>query len=133
MSKKATSGKARSGGGITSRKLVHPGVRVAPRTTNVVSPSAVADVGAAISYKRQPLVKSTAPDFAPMGNTVAAQTVCGPGGSRTIYKSGFQTQSGSASPGEGSIEPSKHDRGPRQILGPARNTGAVRRGQQRSE
>ena len=35
----------------------------------------------------------------PQGNEVAASTVCGVGGSRTVYKTGVQGQHGSVNPG----------------------------------
>jgi|SRR6516164_6878678 hypothetical protein len=43
-----------------------------------------------IPYVREDVYKP--PDFrpAPMGNAVAASTKCGPGGSRTVYRSGGQ-------------------------------------------
>jgi hypothetical protein len=48
------------------------------------------------------LIKGTAPQVR-SGNDVAASTVCRPGGSRTIYRSGFQALSGKVSQGEGKI------------------------------
>jgi hypothetical protein len=102
---KSRTGKARSGGGITSNKLVRPKIRVAPRTTDVVSPSGVADIGASISYPRQPVIKGTAQDRAPMGNDLAASCKQGPGGGRDIYKSGFQSLHGAVAKGEGKIGP----------------------------
>jgi hypothetical protein len=129
---KARSGKARSGGGLTSNKLVRPKIKAGPPRTNVISPSAVADIGASIGYKRLPLIKGTAPQV-PMGNDLATNVGRGaPGAGRTIYPSGYQCQTGPAAPGQKGIE-GKADRGSRAILGPPSNTGAVRRGQQRGE
>jgi hypothetical protein len=112
---KARSGKAKSGGGITMSKNVRPKIKAGPPRTEVISPSGVAAIGASINYPRQPLVKGTAPQV-PSGNQVAAETVCGPGGSRTVYKSGYQDLHGKASPGEGGIRGAA-DRGERAILG----------------
>jgi hypothetical protein len=35
----------------------------------------------------------------PLGNKLAAKTVCGPGGSRDVHKSGSQGQQGAPAPG----------------------------------
>jgi hypothetical protein len=133
MSKTARSGKAKSGGGITSNKLRQVGIKAGPRRTNVISPSAVADVGAAISYKRLPLIKSTAPQV-PLGNDLATNVGRGaPGAGRTIYPCGYQDQHGAVAKGETGIQ-GRADRGPRAILDAPRNTGAViRRGEQQGE
>jgi len=50
----------------------------------------------ATGYKGETLYNRNAGTFDPVryGNTVAATTTCGPGGSRTIYKSGSQGQRG---------------------------------------
>jgi hypothetical protein len=132
MTKSRTS-KARSGGGITSNKLVHPKMRGGKRTLDAVSPSAVADLGAAVGYKRTPLVKSTPKDFVPLGNDLATNVGRGgPGTGRNIYPSGFQCQTGAAAKGEGGIQ-GRADRGPRAILGPPPNKGVVRKGEQQGE
>jgi hypothetical protein len=136
---KSRSGKATSGGGITSNKRREVGYRGGKRTLDAMSPQAVSELGAQTAYKKAPLVKATPNDFVPMGNTVAAATKCGPGGSRTIYKSGFQSLSGPVSKGEPGMEGSKVDRGPRTILGEAPNHNSpfhpvpFRRGQQSNE
>jgi hypothetical protein len=132
MSKTARSGKAKSGGGITSNKLRQVGIKAGPRRTNVISPSAVADVGAAISYPRLPLIKSTAPQV-PLGNDLATNVGRGkPGAGRTIYPCGYQDLHGAVAKGEAGIQ-GKADRGSRAILGPPANRGAVRRGEQQGE
>jgi hypothetical protein len=98
-------GKARSGGGATSNKLRQVPVRTGPPRTDKVSVAATGMLGQSINFQRPELIKGTAPQV-PSGNDVAASTVCGPGGSRTIYKSGFQALTGKPSPGEGKIGPS---------------------------
>jgi hypothetical protein len=107
--------RAKSGGGIRGNKNVNVRVKAGPPRTEVISPSGVAAIGASISYPRQPLVKGTAPQVK-SGNQVAAETVCGPGGSRTIYRTGYQDLHGKASPGEGRMQGAV-DRGNRAILG----------------
>jgi hypothetical protein len=126
--------KAKSGGGLTSNKLVRPSVKVGQRTTGVVSVAATDMQGQAIAFARPDLIKRQAQAAIPLGNAVAASTQCGVGGSRTVMRSGSQGFHGTANPGEpkGRME-SIVDRGSRQILGPPSNTGAVRRGQQRGE
>jgi hypothetical protein len=122
MSKKRAApqsrGKATSGGGIRGNKVRQVGYRSGPPRTEVISPSGVADLGASINYPRQPLVKGTAPQVR-SGNDVAASTVCGPGGSRTIYKFGTEGVHGKVSQGEGKAFEGGADRGERAILGPA--------------
>jgi hypothetical protein len=131
---KSRTAKARSGGGLTSNKLVRPSIRGGKRTLDAISPSAVADLGAAIGYKRQPLVKSTPKDFVALGNELATNVgQGGPGTGRTVYPSGYQCQTGPAAKGEGGTQGAV-DRGPRAILdAPPANRGAVRRGQQSNE
>ena len=138
MSKARTS-KPRSGGGIRSNKLVRPGMRVAPRTTNVVDPHATDFLGQATSFKKPPFVQRTAPDFAPMGNTMTNN--CGPNGEgRTLYARGVQGTHGGTAKGETGIQGAA-DRGARSILGPQpSNPGKqalprdqIRRGQQVNE
>jgi len=53
------------------------------------------------NYKGEPLYNTSAPTFDPVpyGNAVSASTQCGPGGSRTIYKTGGQGVQGNPAPG----------------------------------
>jgi hypothetical protein len=134
MSKPSRSGKARSGGGLTSNKLVRPKIKTGPPRTNVVEPHAPDFLGQATSFKKPPLYARTAPAV-PLGNECATRVGAGkPGADRTVYKTGFQSLHGATASGE-RIGPDRGgaDRGRRQILGPPANTGAVRRGQQRGE
>jgi hypothetical protein len=94
-----------SGGGINSRVVKSVGVRAGPPSTQKVNPAGVAQYGYATGDKLRPqgghtgvnaaerVFQGTAPQV-PSGNAVAASTVAGPGGSRTIYKSGVQMQHG---------------------------------------
>jgi hypothetical protein len=132
---KSRTAKPRSGGGLTSNKLVHPKMRGGKRTLDAISPSAVSDLGMAIGYKRAPLVKSTPKDFVPLGNDLATNVGRGgPGTGRTVYPCGYQDQHGQAAPGQRGIQ-GRADRGPRAILdAPPGNTGRViRRGEQQGE
>jgi hypothetical protein len=108
MSKRAAPqarGKATSGGGISGNKRKEVGYRGGKRTLDAVSVQAVSELGARTAIERAPLVKSTPNDFVPLGNELSANIKCGPGGGRTIYKSGYQDLHGKASPGEGKIGP----------------------------
>jgi hypothetical protein len=106
MSKRAapqSRGKAQSGGGIRGNKVRDVGYRGGKRTLDAISVEAVSDLGARTAYKKAPLVKATPRDFVPLGNELSANIECGPGGGRTIYKTGFQALSGKVSQGEGKI------------------------------
>jgi hypothetical protein len=121
MSKRAapqSRGKAKSGGGYLSNKHRSVGYRSGPPRTNVVSVQSVAEQGMAINWPRQPLVKGTAPQVR-SGNDLAASCPQGPGGGRTIYKTGFQQLRGPVSQGEGDGHIARSDRGERAILGEA--------------
>jgi len=97
----------KSGGGYTSNQVVRPGVRSGPPNTNLISPRGVSQYGYAPgstlkkdgSYTTQnsalPVNQGTARQV-PSGNAVAASTVAGPGGSRTVYRSGTQATHGPA-------------------------------------
>jgi hypothetical protein len=133
MSKSRTA-KARSGGGLTSNKLVHPKVRVGPPRSDVMSPSATDMLGQQTSFKKPPLQKGTMPQVR-SGNDVAEATVCGPGGSRTVYARGVQSTYGATAKGEPGMQGAA-DRGSRAILGPDASMGKqvpFRKGQQQGE
>jgi hypothetical protein len=94
-------GKIVSGGGISSNKLVRVGVRTGPANTNKISPRGVSQLGYAtgsmmkgpgsFSSKNSALpINAGVASQVPSGNAVAASTVCGVGGSRTVYKTGTQ-------------------------------------------
>jgi hypothetical protein len=98
--------KSTSGGGISSNKLVCVGVKGGSRTTQVVSPRGVSQLGIAQGGKLRRegsftgintannVFEGNKPAATQMGNAVAASTVCGVGGSRTIYKTGYQSMHG---------------------------------------
>jgi hypothetical protein len=98
-----------SGGGITSNKLVRPGVKAGGPNTNKVNERGVFQLGTMQGDALRPsgghtgqstalpLMKGTASQV-PSGNQVAAQTVAGPGGSRTVMRSGSQGVHGAPIP-----------------------------------
>src|SRR5262245_29264308 len=94
--------KARSGGGITSNKLVRPSGRVGPPSTNKVSVQRAAQIGIETQFEKGPLIKGTAPQV-PLGNAVALNVgKGGPGAGREVHHCGSQGQHGAAT---GSVKP----------------------------
>ncbi len=94
--------KSKVGGGPHSKNVVRKEVRTgSPRQQG--HPGGVAQIGAHVGshatnkgntgYRGEPIFKGPA-NSVPLGNEVAAKTVCGPGGSRDIYKTGFQQTHG---------------------------------------
>ena len=85
----------RSGGGLTSNKLVRPPVKTGAPSSNKVSPGGVDQLGQKMAVRTafEPLYVGKGAQI-PLGNAVAASTVCGPGGSRTIMRAGSQAQHG---------------------------------------
>jgi hypothetical protein len=94
--------------GSSSNKLVRPGVRGGVKA-DAVNPKYPPQIGSALGDhvthgRKEPLPHGKiiekrrepgpSPISVPMGNTLAAATVCGPGGSRTVMKSGSQQQYG---------------------------------------
>src|SRR5215469_10651804 len=94
-------------GGIASKNIVHKPVRTGPgaRAVNKAWPAQVgisrgnrvqggAEDGGGhtlpLSGIRAEPYKGPSFNPIPQGNAVAAATVCGPGGSRNVYKSGSQ-------------------------------------------
>jgi hypothetical protein len=103
------SGKA--GGGILSNKLKQVGVRTG-QPAKVQRPMGVSQIGQSLgnhaTAQGKPLTRSVEPVrgaalpsglSVKLGNQVAAETVCGPGGSRTVMRSGVQGQHGPVNPG----------------------------------
>ena len=100
---------AKGNQGIRSKNLVHKPVRTGAERRHIQK-AGVAQLGQMqgshvthggdTGYRGIGLIGPKHPISEPLGNEVAAKTVCGPGGSRTIYKTGFQTQTGAANPGQ---------------------------------
>jgi hypothetical protein len=95
-----------SGGGLTSNKLVRPGVRTGPPSTNKIDPRGVSQYGYSTGSKLAragsfttensalPVNAGTASQV-PMGNAVALNVgKGGPGTGRTTYRSGYQAMHG---------------------------------------
>jgi hypothetical protein len=97
---------ARSGGGINSSVVKNVGIQGGSRTTQPVSPRGVSQLGYSpgstlsrtgaftTQSSALPVFEPKKPNSVPFGNTEAAATVAGPGGSRTVYRSGYQGQHG---------------------------------------
>jgi hypothetical protein len=93
--------------GISSKNVVRPNVKTGrgnlgvsvgsvSQLGNKIGNHVTADGGKSTNYRGEgPIHQGPALRPVEMGNAVAASTVCGPGGSRTIYKSGSQDQYGS--------------------------------------
>jgi hypothetical protein len=93
------------------KNLVHPGVRTGSGANRVHVAATNQRLGGkvgdhvtgkgATNYKGETLYNRSAPTFDPVpyGNAVSASTVCGVGGSRTIYKTGGQGVQGNPNPG----------------------------------
>ena len=99
--------KARSGGGITSNKLVRPGVRGGSPKANVGSPAGAAQIGTVVVKNPTPLFTGKMAAV-PLGNTCTEP--CGPkGAGRTVYASGTQSRTPPAIPitGDNSQWPDK--------------------------
>ena len=91
----------RSGGGVGSRINKSVGVRNGASATGV-RPAGVSQFGSAVGNKSTggPMTGYRGEKYATatpaggrerLGNAVAASTVCGPGGSRSVMRSGSQT------------------------------------------
>ena len=100
--------KARSGGGITSKNLVHKPVRTGAKREHV-HPGGAAQLGqrqgnhftdgSRSDYRGLELFGPTTPISVELGNSVAARTVCGPGGSREVMRTGSQGTHGEVNRG----------------------------------
>jgi hypothetical protein len=106
----------KAGGGINSRNVVRPGVRNgAPARAQ--SPRGVSQYGSAMGNHATEgggrtlkggveTVPGRSMPSVKLGNEVAASTVSGPGGSRTVMRSGSQGQTG---PAAGTPKPAGRD------------------------
>jgi hypothetical protein len=111
-----------SGGGLTSNKLVRPGVKPGPASTNKISPRGVSQFGYATgaeieragSYGTRNTalpVNAGTMSQVPLGNAVALNVKGGgPGAGREVHRSGSQSLHGA--PVHGSTPPGQ----PRDIL-----------------
>ena len=98
--------------GIQSRNKVSVGQRLGTGANRVHVAATNQRLGAKVGdhatnkgntgYVGETLYNRSAPTFdpVPQGNAVAASTVCGPGGSRTVYARGVQGTHGQANPGK---------------------------------
>jgi hypothetical protein len=103
----------RPAGGQHSKNVVEKPVKVG-RRAEAINERGVSQIGSSMGNKVTDKAKSlsrsiepvigaqrgpTQPGGFPQGNAVAAATVCGPGGSREVSKSGSQGVQGSVNPG----------------------------------
>jgi hypothetical protein len=91
-----------SGGGLSSNKLVHPDVKGGSRSTEAMNPRGVSQFGyspgstldksGSFTTKNSalPVFEGNKAAATPMGNTLAASCPEGPGGGRTVHRSGMQ-------------------------------------------
>jgi hypothetical protein len=106
--------KSKAGGGYRSKQVKNVGVRTGQRAEEI-RPAGVSQIGSSIGNKAMGhagILKGgvepvrgqqrgpTQPGGFPLGNTIAAATVCGPGGSREVMRSGSQSQHGPVNPGQ---------------------------------
>jgi hypothetical protein len=94
-----------SGGGIQMSKNVTGKVHGGLQTTRPVNVGGLSQYGTAVGGKirdgsisgvnsARAMFEAPKAERVPMGNTVAASTVAGPGGSRQVLRSGSQAQHG---------------------------------------
>jgi hypothetical protein len=106
--------KSKAGGGYRSKNVVEKPVKVGQRAEEIRH-QGVAQIGSSLGDKAtdhsgrlrnsvEAVRGSPRPTGSPgsfdLGNEVAARTVCKPGGSREVSKSGSQGQHGSVNPGQ---------------------------------
>jgi hypothetical protein len=106
-----------SGGGIGMNKNVEKPVRTGAGA-KAAHLGGVSQLGnkvgnhltdkSATNFRGDPLFAGPGYNPTKYGNEIAAKTVCGPGGSRTIYASGSQGTQGSVNPGNPRPNP-QHD------------------------
>jgi len=102
-----------TGGGILGNKNVNVGVKTGAAYKNRVSPGGVSEIGSAIGSKvkagamgnsyggvsaAQRVMDGKVKHPTKLGNQIAYETTIGVGGSRTIYKAGYQSSTPAAKP-----------------------------------
>jgi hypothetical protein len=87
--------KAKSGGGITSNKLVQSKAPKAEPQSRAMSPETVAQLGASTAFQKKPLEMGRG--YQPVGPT--SNMGQGPGANRTVHHCGSQGLQGSPDPG----------------------------------
>ena len=101
---------ARSGGGITSNKLVQSPVRGGSPSADKINPGGAGQLGSMVIQNPTPLQAGTMHKV-PLGNQVALNVgKGGPGTGRTVYRSGTQSPTPAATPmamGEWGLDPKR--------------------------
>src|SRR5262249_25069109 len=107
--------KIKSGGGLTSNKLVRPDIRTGSPAKGT-SPERAAQIGASTFFQKEKLESHPAYTGTKLGNEIALNVGAGgPGKGRTTYHCGSQSLHGKPDPGEG-VTKGSADVGPRSIL-----------------
>jgi hypothetical protein len=92
--------KIKSGGGITSNKLVKPGIRTG-QPYQGTSPAAAAQLGASTAFPKEQVGVGPAYTGSKLGNEIATNVGAGgPGKGRTTMHCGSQGVHGPVNPGE---------------------------------
>jgi hypothetical protein len=91
--------KARSGGGLTSNKLVNVGVRTGAQSKGS-SPASASQLGQSTAFTKEQVNAGRGYDGAKLGNEVALNSKSAPGQGRQIHACGSQGQWGPTNPGE---------------------------------
>jgi hypothetical protein len=95
--------KIKSGGGITSNKLVQERKGKAEPVSRRVNVDAAAQTGLAVQFAKKPLQQSPGSGYQPYGPK--DHTKQGPGAMRTIHRSGSQGLHGSVAQGSRNTAP----------------------------
>ena len=94
-------------GGAFSKRVKQVPIRPGPPSTEKINPKGVAQLGGKVGEKRAvEKIHAGTMSQVPPGNLVAAKTVCKPGGSRDVHRSGMQGQHG---PSAGGPRPEPRD------------------------
>src|SRR5258708_7027459 len=93
---KGSSGPARSGGGISRNKLVHPRGKTGPPSTKKINPAGTAQLGTMV-WSNPETLKAGTMSQVELGNANALKGI-GVGGGRTVHRAGTQSATPPAIP-----------------------------------
>lgn len=83
-----------SGGGIESRRVVYKPLVIGQRRLDDIRAGRTDYIGQTVAFDKGPLAQARPKDRTDLGNYLAEKCPRGPGGGRTIYRSGFQALHG---------------------------------------
>ena len=86
--------KINSGGGLTSNKLVQPGQKLGPNSTNKINPKGVSQLGSAMDPRGVERIPAGTMSQVPLGNTLSNNVGAGGATGRTVQRCGSQGQHG---------------------------------------